>query len=509
MTALDGTVALPQVDDVAVVVPQDLDLHVARVFAVLLDIDFGVAEPGLRLRAGRGKGIRQGRRRMDDLHSPAAAAGGGLDNHREPDLLGDLDRLVDVFYPLLGAGEDRYLFLDHRLTRADLVPHDPHALRGGADEGDPAVFADFGKGGVFGKKALTGMNLFRIGQLSGADYVIDIQVTLEARRRTDADTFIGQANVERFTVRRGINRHGLDPEFLARSDDTEGYLPPVGYQHFMEHQKNLRYDGRGEACLAHDLRSVERRARHASPLQELQLLDDKEVVAELHRMGVLLAYPEDLAAEFRLDLVHQLHGLDDAQHLSLLHDLPDLGIGGGIGGWGAVKGPHDGRGNRLPLFGSSRGGHLDGRRELLRGGGLGNCRCRLGDMILDDLRLRSPLDADLFLGAFHFKLGNIGFRDHLYQRSNILDIHVRVSFFITLGVKAPEQLQHHQFLGNFRQETATIPLDQHGVLDPDATPLWDVDTGLDGENHPLIDPALVLERDDRHLMHFKADPMAQ
>jgi hypothetical protein len=33
-----------------------------------------------------------------------------------------------------------------------------------------------------------------------------------------------------------MNGHGLDAHFLARPDDAEGYLTPVGYQYFLEHK---------------------------------------------------------------------------------------------------------------------------------------------------------------------------------------------------------------------------------------------------------------------------------
>ena len=73
-------------------VGQHLDLDVARVLDVLLDVDRGVGEVGLAL-APRGleRALGLGRR-GDDLHAAAAAAGRGLDRDRPAVLVAELGR---------------------------------------------------------------------------------------------------------------------------------------------------------------------------------------------------------------------------------------------------------------------------------------------------------------------------------------------------------------------------------------------------------------------------------
>src|SRR5687767_4357301 len=51
----------------------------------------------------------------------------------------------------------------------------------------------------------------------------------------------------------------------------------------------------------------------------LRGLDAEERLTELHRLPVLREDLGDLPGDVRLDLVHQLHRLDDAEHLALLH----------------------------------------------------------------------------------------------------------------------------------------------------------------------------------------------
>ena len=94
VAALDGAVALAEVDDVAVVVGQDLHLDVPGLDDELLDVDAAVAEGGLGLGLGGVEAGAQGDVVVGDAHAASAAAGGGLDEDRVADLVGELQRLV-------------------------------------------------------------------------------------------------------------------------------------------------------------------------------------------------------------------------------------------------------------------------------------------------------------------------------------------------------------------------------------------------------------------------------
>ena len=50
----------------------------------------------------------------------------------------------------------------------------------------------------------------------------------------------------------------------------------------------------------------------------------------------------DGAGEFGFDFVHDLHGLDDADDRFGVDDRADIDVGGGIGGWGGIKGADHG-----------------------------------------------------------------------------------------------------------------------------------------------------------------------
>ena len=83
MPALDRALALAEVDHVAVVIAENLELDVARRLDVLLDVDVADAERRLGLALRRLDRVRQLARRAHDAHAAAAAAGGRLDDHRD------------------------------------------------------------------------------------------------------------------------------------------------------------------------------------------------------------------------------------------------------------------------------------------------------------------------------------------------------------------------------------------------------------------------------------------
>src|SRR5207253_2627174 len=103
------TLALAEMDDVAVLVAEHLDLDVAGIDDEFLDEHPLVAERGFRLRAGAGEAFGHFLLAPGDAHAFAAAAGGSLDHHRIADLLGDLHRVPLVLDHAEEAGHGRDL----------------------------------------------------------------------------------------------------------------------------------------------------------------------------------------------------------------------------------------------------------------------------------------------------------------------------------------------------------------------------------------------------------------
>src|SRR5437773_4991905 len=91
------------------------------------------------------------------------------------------------------------------------------------------------------------------------------------------------------------------------------------------------------------------------------LPDLEQRLPVLHRLAVRHERLEDLAVAIRLDLVHQLHRLDDAHDLPLLHLVADLHERARPGCAGAVEGADDGRLHQVEIGGFDDRGAGRGR----------------------------------------------------------------------------------------------------------------------------------------------------
>ena len=101
---LDGAVPVAQLDHVPLPVGHDLELDVAGVDDQLLQVHLPAAEAGQRLAAGLFKQGDELLRLIHPAHPPASTAGGGLDEHRVSNGVGQGPGLLGGVYRPVGAG---------------------------------------------------------------------------------------------------------------------------------------------------------------------------------------------------------------------------------------------------------------------------------------------------------------------------------------------------------------------------------------------------------------------
>jgi hypothetical protein len=224
------------VDDGAVMIAEDLELDVPRVLQILLDVDVAESEGRLRLALCGAERVRQVRRVAHDAHPASAAAGHRLDDHRVADVLGDLDRLLLAVHRAVTARQHRDAGLLHRAAGARLVPHQLDDVGVGADEADVTRLAHFRQVGALGQEPISRVNRVGAGDFGGADDRRDVQVAVDAARRTDADVLVGEADVQRVLVGLGVDSHRLDAELATGDDDPKRDLAAVGDEDFFKHE---------------------------------------------------------------------------------------------------------------------------------------------------------------------------------------------------------------------------------------------------------------------------------
>ncbi len=182
VAALQRAVALEQVDRAAAPVAEHLQLDVARLLEVLLEVDGVVAERGLGLGAGGLEGVDEVVLGARHLHAAPAAAGGRLDQHGVADVGGHAHGLVVVGDAAFGAGHAGDAEALGRALGLDLVAHDADVLRLGADEVDVVALQDLGEARVLGEEAVAGMHRVGAGDLAGRQQGGDVEIAVARRR---------------------------------------------------------------------------------------------------------------------------------------------------------------------------------------------------------------------------------------------------------------------------------------------------------------------------------------
>ena len=236
VAALQRAVALAEVDHVAVRVGEHLDLDVARVGQVALEVHGRVGEELLALARGALEGVLELVLGQRDPEALAAAAARGLDRDRVADRLLDHHAgVVDGLDRLGRAGDDRDAGVAHQLARAGLGAHRLDRRRGRADEHRAAVLERLREGRVLGQEAVSGVHGLGAGALDRVEQLVDREIALGRRTRAEQVGLVGALDVQRVAVELGVDRDRRDPELLAGTNDSDRDLAAVGDQDLREH----------------------------------------------------------------------------------------------------------------------------------------------------------------------------------------------------------------------------------------------------------------------------------
>ncbi len=158
MAALDGAIALVEMEDVAVAVAEDLDFDVAGAADVAFEKNGVVAESGLGFAAGFFQAAGEIGGVLDHAHAAAAAAERGFDDEGEADVPSDLFGALGIFHRLFGAGDHGDAGFLGEAAGGGLIAEQVEEIGAGADEGDAGLGAGARERGIFGEEAVAGMD---------------------------------------------------------------------------------------------------------------------------------------------------------------------------------------------------------------------------------------------------------------------------------------------------------------------------------------------------------------
>ncbi len=112
----------------------------------------------------------------------------------------------------------------------------------------PAFASALGEGLALGEKAVARMHRLGAGRFAGLDDLVDHQIALRRRRRSDQHRLVGHLDMERVAVGFGIDRDGCNPHAPGGLDDPAGDLAAIGNQDSLEH-RSLRIPRTGYSAL--------------------------------------------------------------------------------------------------------------------------------------------------------------------------------------------------------------------------------------------------------------------
>ena len=193
---LNRTLALEEVDDVAVVIGEDLELDVARFIDQPLDIQRAVAEGGRRFTPGLRDRALKRRRVANHLHPDSSAAFRGLQEEGEPDASrGCHDGGIRLIGRCL-ARDDGHAGLLCQTASRDLRPHAVDDVGRRANEGDASLLTRGWQARVLREEPVTRMHRLCSARARGADDRLHREIAFRRSGRTDQDGAIGERRVK-------------------------------------------------------------------------------------------------------------------------------------------------------------------------------------------------------------------------------------------------------------------------------------------------------------------------
>ena len=226
---LHRAVPLVEMHQVAVVVPQNLDLDVARAANQLFEIDLVVPERRQAL-APRGLDrIGEFGFGLDRAHAAPAAAPARLEHNGKTDFAGETRGLTRVAGERACRRNHRNVRRHREFPRRHLVAECAHDIGLRADEDDACGSTRLGEVGVLGQEAVARVD--RIGSVlaRNAHHLVDAEVGLyRAHPPAHLVGFVGLESVQREAVLLRVDRDRFDPEFDRGAEHADGDFAPVG-----------------------------------------------------------------------------------------------------------------------------------------------------------------------------------------------------------------------------------------------------------------------------------------
>lgn len=140
----------------------------------------------------------------------------------------ECDDFISVREKLCDAGDATDADLFGCFTGADLVAHDFDRFGWRPDEGDASLSDGTSKVGILREESVPGVDGVGPRFFDRIQNRLGVEVALSRGLAAQSEGVVGKSDMKRITVELGVDRNGLDSEFLARSNHSNGNLASIG-----------------------------------------------------------------------------------------------------------------------------------------------------------------------------------------------------------------------------------------------------------------------------------------
>jgi len=235
VAALDGAVALEQMNHVAMAVAQHLHFNVPRVDHAFFQEDFRLAKS---LAGFRDHALIVAEKifvAVAAADAAPAAAIGGLEHDGVADLVGQHARLFNIGEIAVAARHAWDTGGDHRVARLNLVAHLADDVRVRADESNTTARANFRQLGVLRKETIARMQRIAPRGDGQIDDVVRVEIAGD-RFGTDVVGLVRFFYMQRMTVGIRVDGDRFDAHFRAGAHNADGNFTAVGDEYFFNHE---------------------------------------------------------------------------------------------------------------------------------------------------------------------------------------------------------------------------------------------------------------------------------
>ena len=216
-------------------ISQQLHLDVPGPFDELFDKDAGAAEGGLAFPLGTLEGSGKFVLAADNPHAPAAAAMGGLEDHRIAEAVGNGEGVVEALDRLGRAGQNRHPGPLGQVAGGGLVAEIFQQFHPRPDKDDAGLATGPGKLGVLRQEAIAGVNgIDIVGPGKGHD-ALNVEVAAQRLTRlADQVGLVGLEAVQREAVFVSVNGDCPHAQFMGRAKDADGDFTAIGDEELLD-----------------------------------------------------------------------------------------------------------------------------------------------------------------------------------------------------------------------------------------------------------------------------------